>query len=230
MEQVLNFKIDMTQVSGMPEEAARLMLEMYEEVASICKKMNIELYFLKRNWGLAEGTGLALFRPEFDRLLTQLPKHIDANRYFLQHQESDVFWTGPQARLRLHGSLMEDPLHADLAVHQGIYINIYPIDAFPKQALAQQNLLNQYRKAQADFCHTDMTDQANSAKYLKRRNKLIRATKSKRNEWFIIYPMVAESVINCIINGNELILTGDAVIPTPGNYDDWLFDIAEDIQ
>lgn len=227
---MIDFEIDMKNVSGMPREIALVILEMYESVAAICANLDIPLYFIKRNWGdLGEGNSLAMFRPDYERFLKEADSLLDSKRYFLQDYRTDEFWTGPQARLRLHGSLMEDPVHADLAVHQGIYINIYPIDQFPKSPLAQSNLLKQYSKIQSELCATGMTDSQNWAKRIQKRGKIIKAQHAKNWEWFIIYPMVADLVNHCIININDLISKGSVSFPTPGDYDDWLFDLAEDL-
>lgn len=231
MEDKLAFKIDKEVNPTMPAIVPVLMREMYERVQEISRELDLKLFYVKREWGqLSEGSSVAFYRPDYDRFIKEAERLIDQDKYFLQHYQSDEFWTGPQARLRVHGTLMEDPVHADLAVHQGVYINIYPLDAFPKFGFAQQNLLKQYIKLQSELSETDMTDSQNWSKRLQKRNKLMTATKWKPSEWFIIYPMVADSVKNCIINANELIFTGIVTIPTQGNYDDWLFDIADDIQ
>lgn len=222
--------VNSKQDNGMPPEVVSLIQEMYEIAISICKDLNLNVYFLNRTWGsLGEGRSLTLYRQDFERFLEEADHLLDGDRYFLQHRGSDEFWPGPQARLRLHGTLMEDPKFGDLAVHQGIYINIYALDRLAKSDFSQRNLLNAYRKIQGELLAMDLSDEKNWKRLLNKRKKVMESHVSGKQPWFIVYPMLPEDISNCIISPEELNSDGELSLSIIADYTEWLFDIADDI-
>lgn len=221
---------DPSRAAGMPDAVMDVILELYQEIFRIAKDLGLDLYYLSRQWGeLGEGSSMALSRAHFDSLILEADRTLDPKRYFLQHEGSDAFWPGPQARLRRHGSVMEDPVHQDLAVHQGIYINIYPLDVFPKWTLAQHNLLSSYRSIQTAIMDNELDDESNWKRNLEKRKKLIRSGDLEDVSWFIVYPMVAGDVNHCIIGKNDLLDVSLLTYPAEADYREWFFDVPEDI-
>ncbi len=216
--------------SGMPGRVMSLIEELFDTCIGLCEKLGMPHYYLNRNWGeLGEGCSLALYRKDFNRFIELAGEKLPTDRYFLQHAGSDEFWPGPQARLRIHGTLMEDPVFGDLAVHQGIYINIYPLDGLAGPNFLQQRQMNLFKKIQSEILSCDYDDEKTWKRLLDKRKKFMESHPAVSGKWMIVYPMLPDDISNCIISSDELMTTDDLSINLNTSYSGWVFDIADDI-
>lgn len=119
-------------------EHQAILAGMLEDFDAVCKKNNI-------NYMLFSGTALgavrhhgfipwdddvdvAMTRDEYERFFKLCTKDFDNKKYFIQ-QEFTSHWPMPFSKLRLNNSACIEKYHPkDREMHQGIYIDIFPID------------------------------------------------------------------------------------------------------
>lgn len=217
-------------ITKLPSLVADLIEELYALCIEIARGQDIPIYYINRSWGtLGEGQSLASLRGDYERFLQVLEETLDSRRYFLQTETTDSLWPGPQARIRVHGTLMEDPVFQDLAVHQGIYINIYPIDGLAARQMTQSRQLKRYEELQQALHELSIDEADTWSRIMTKRQKLMTAFDPKKSSWLIIYPMEAGSVRDCILSPDELQAVGLQAVCRPTDYSEWTFDIPEDI-
>lgn len=223
------FEIQVAERTGVPHRAAELIVEIAERCLSICKDGALTPFYIRRSWGeLSEGGSFGLYREEYERFLELAVEALPRDRYFLQYERTEPFWPGPQCRLRIHGTLMEDPVHGELPIHQGVYLNIYALDALTNLKIMQQSQLQQYRKLQAEILSQENASEGRREQLLDRRMKFM-TSKERQANWLIVYPMDPLDVGNTIISADELETEAVVQLPPAGDYSNWLFDIANDI-
>lgn len=80
---------------------------------------------------------LAMPRDAFDHFVRVAPHEIDG-RYFVQHHSTDANFPLPMAKLRRNDSQFAEEAVARVSMHQGIFIDIFPIDRKPSSAMGQR--------------------------------------------------------------------------------------------
>lgn len=71
---------------------------------------------------------IVMLREDYDRFLCEADKYLDRETFFLQKEFSE-HWPMFFSKLRLNGTACIEKYHPkDNAVHQGIYIDIFPCD------------------------------------------------------------------------------------------------------
>ena len=71
---------------------------------------------------------IVMLREDYDRFLCEADKYLDRENFFLQKEFSE-HWPMFFTKLRLNGTACIEKYHPkDNAVHQGIYIDIFPCD------------------------------------------------------------------------------------------------------
>ena len=92
--------------------------------------------------------GVALWRPDYNRLLPELMQKRDAWHLYLQIPEIDIETPFPYARLCLNGSLCQFNETRPLAMHQGLFLNIYAIDPLSSGVITRKVQFNKYQLVQ----------------------------------------------------------------------------------
>ncbi len=71
---------------------------------------------------------IMMFREDYDRFLSEAEKHLDSETFFLQKEFSE-HWPMFFSKLRLNDTACIEKYHPkDPAIHQGIYMDIFPCD------------------------------------------------------------------------------------------------------
>ena len=114
------------------------LLHILREFDRICKKHNISyMLFAGSTIGAARHKGfipwdddvdVAMLRSEYERFLEIAPSELDDNIYYLQ-KEFSAHWPMFFSKLRMNNTAcIERYIPKDPKVHQGIYIDIFPVD------------------------------------------------------------------------------------------------------
>ena len=115
-----------------------VLVELLTEFDRICKKHNIQyVLFAGTALGAVRHQGfipwdddldVAMLRPEYERFLQVAPKELNTEAFYLQAEFSDC-WPMFFSKLRKNGTAcMERFIPKDARMHQGIYMDIFPVD------------------------------------------------------------------------------------------------------
>ncbi|MGI6545380.1 MAG: hypothetical protein ACOX2M_02940 [Fastidiosipilaceae bacterium] len=124
--------------------------EMLGVLETVCAKNELPyLYADLRGSSAGDEFGLALWRPDFERLLAVLTDEIDRFLYYVQIPWIEQDLPFPHARICLNGSRFEFLETEPLQMHQGLYVNIYAIDAVSSGKITRKVQYNKYQTAQS---------------------------------------------------------------------------------
>lgn len=117
-----------------------VLLDLMKKFDSICKKYKIEysigfgtMLGAIRHQGFIpwdDDVDILITRKEYEKL-TKVPAEEYDNKYFFQTIETDKNYPYNTARLRLNGTAMIYEKWINSGFHQGIYIDIIPLDNVP---------------------------------------------------------------------------------------------------
>lgn len=118
------------------------------EFDRVCKKLNIPyLLFAGTMLGAVRHQGfipwdddldVIMFRKDYERLLKEAPTVLNRERFFLQ-KEFSAHWPLFFSKLRLNGTTCLEKYHPkDPACHQGVYMDIFPLDNAASGALGRK--------------------------------------------------------------------------------------------
>lgn len=131
-------------------ELQRTEFEILKEFDAVCRKLELP-YFLVCGSALGavkyggfipwdDDVDVAMYRQDYLRFMNEapalLPKHL-----FLQNYRSDPAFPHIFGKLRNSGTAYIETAVAELPIHHGIYIDIFPLDGFPKGRLRQKWLI-----------------------------------------------------------------------------------------
>ena len=130
------------------QEHQQALLCLLEEFDRVCKTLHIP-YFLFAGTLLGavrhkdfipwdDDLDVIMLRQDYTRFLEEAPKVLDGERFFLQKEYSEHF---PMffSKLRLNGTTCLEKYHPkDPAVHQGVYMDIFPCDNACGNALGRR--------------------------------------------------------------------------------------------
>ena len=139
------------------EELTQLHTELYDilqETIRICKKHDIP-YFLIGGTAIGalydrailpwdDDIDIGMTRPHYNRFLEIAPQEL-GEEYFLSWIGSDPRTPYYYAKVKKHHTLFVEPLFADVPMHQGIFIDVFPFDRIPDNRFLQRcqyNLVN----------------------------------------------------------------------------------------
>ncbi len=128
-------------------EHQKVLLQLLGEFDRICRKHNIKfVLFAGSAIGAARHKGfipwdddidVAMLRSDYERFMQAAPKELDEKIYFLQ-REFSAHWPMFFSKLRLNNTAcIERYVPKDPKVHQGVYIDIFPIDNLADNRLMQ---------------------------------------------------------------------------------------------
>lgn len=125
------------------EELNRLQkceLEALIEFDRICKKHHIPytlyggtlLGAVRHNGFIPwdDDIDVAVLRSDYDKLEEIFTQEMSA-RFFFQNHNTDKDWYRLYAKIRVNDTLYIECAHASRSIHQGIYIDIFPLDNIP---------------------------------------------------------------------------------------------------
>jgi len=127
-------------------EVQLIQLNMLLKVDEICKQNDIRYYLLDgsalgavRHRGFIpwdDDIDIGMFRKDYNQFLDIAGKSLD-NRYFLQTNRTDPYYYGPYAKLRANNTTYIEKGSKSLGakMHQGIFIDIFPLDNVPDNEL-----------------------------------------------------------------------------------------------
>ncbi len=119
--------------------------ELLKLFTDICEKIDVKYYLV---CGSALGAvkyggfipwdddvDVALFRDDYQRFLEEAPKLLPSN-IFLQTYLTDSIYPNIYAKLRNSDTAYIESSSADLNINHGVYIDIFPLDGYPKNKLS----------------------------------------------------------------------------------------------
>lgn len=125
---------------------ARELLKCFVE---ICEKLDLRYYLV---CGTALGAvkyegfipwdddvDVGLPRPDYERFLREAPAYLPEH-YFLQNYRTDPMFPQPYSKLRDSNTTFIETNKAHLPINHGIYIDIFPLDGYPKTPMEQKKL------------------------------------------------------------------------------------------
>lgn len=112
-----------------------------QEIANICEENNIKYYLCGgsllgaiRHGGFIpwdDDLDITMYRSELNKL-TKIIKEKYSDKFFIQDFESDKNYTRYITKIRLNGTLQAEKGFEEDGIHQGIYIDIFPLDHVTK--------------------------------------------------------------------------------------------------
>lgn len=150
-----------TQFTGLPGTSAcdmetekkltahqALLLEMLKDFDAVCRKHKIRYQlFAGTALGAARHQGfipwdddvdVILTRAEYERFFREAAGDFDPERYYVQ-QEHGPHWPMQFSKLRRNHTACIEKYHPkDMAIHQGVYLDIFPCDRLSEKPLMQR--------------------------------------------------------------------------------------------
>lgn len=119
-------------------EHQTILAGMLEDFDAVCKKNNIKYMLFSgtalgavRHHGFIpwdDDVDIIMTRAEYEHFFESAAKDFDAEKYYVQ-KEFTEHWPMPFSKLRLNNSACIEKYHPkDREMHQGIYIDIFPLD------------------------------------------------------------------------------------------------------
>ena len=133
------------QISAEMKQAWAVQLDLLQELMRVCDAHNIQMFVAEgtllgtiRHQGFIpwdDDIDVVLMRPEYDRLMAVADDFCEP--FFLQHVMTDEGYRNRHAQLRMSGTLALAPGEkAGRRFHQGIFIDIFVLDAVPNSPRA----------------------------------------------------------------------------------------------
>ena len=120
------------------EQLHNLELLLASEVLKICEKYNLKIVMLAGTFlGAIRHNGFipwdddmdfGMPREDFERFKELCVSDLDREKYFLQTDQTDLNYPFNFVKLRLNNTHVSEEFSLDANVHDGIYIDIFPID------------------------------------------------------------------------------------------------------
>lgn len=117
----------------------QLHLILADELKRICENNNIKYFMIAgtllgavRHKGFIpwdDDMDFGMLRQDYECFLKACERELDTDRFYLQTDKDDKFYTFNFAKLRLNGTRVLEDFSAKVNTNQGIYIDIFPIDS-----------------------------------------------------------------------------------------------------
>lgn len=124
-------------------------LDLFRCFAETCEKLNVS-YFLvcgsalgaMRHEGFIpwdDDFDVGMYREDYNKFMEQAPSLLP-DGIFLQNYKTDPQFPYVFAKLRNSNTTFVQTLLSDLDINHGVYIDIFPLDGYPEDPAAQQEL------------------------------------------------------------------------------------------
>ncbi len=123
-------------------------LEMLYEVDRICRKRKIRYNIVAgtllgavRHGGFIpwdDDADVGLLRPEYERFKKACKKDLDTERFVFQDISSTEGYRWGYGKLRRKNTLFLRNYQEDMKYHQGIFLDIFPLDSVPSGKIAEK--------------------------------------------------------------------------------------------
>lgn len=120
-------------------ELQEKILEIYKEFFRICSLLNLRFFAaggtllgaVRHNGFIPWDDDIDLYMPrkDYEVFIKEAPK-IAGNRFFVQTHGTDNNWWFPFTKLRLNNTTAIEPAFVKAKFHQGVWIDIFPLDNF----------------------------------------------------------------------------------------------------
>ena len=117
-------------------------LELLEEADRICRKCGIHYNIIAgtllgavRHGGFIpwdDDADIALLRPEYERFREAVRNELDTERFLFQDIEETPGYRWGYGKLRLKDSLFLREYQEDMPYHQGVFLDVFPLDPVPE--------------------------------------------------------------------------------------------------
>lgn len=127
----------------------RVELDMLAKTVDICNKLGIRYYLV---CGTALGAvkyggfipwdddvDIGIFREDYNRFLREAPKLLP-KELFLQTNDTDPGYTNIFAKIRNNNTTYIEKSVKNIKMHHGVYIDVFPLDGYPKDVKQQKKL------------------------------------------------------------------------------------------
>jgi len=121
-------------------EVWNIELELLERFLAVCEKYHLQYFLIGgsmigavRHKGIIpwdDDIDVALFRDDYNKLISVAKEEFQGDVFF-QTPYTDTLFRG-HAQLRKNGTTAVLKSHLDYSYHQGIFIDIFPFDEYPK--------------------------------------------------------------------------------------------------
>ena len=118
-----------------------LHLILADEVKRICEKFHLRFFMIAgtmlgavRHKGFIpwdDDMDFGMPRDDYDRFISLCETELDKEKFYLQTDEKEKFYPFNFAKLRPNNTKVEEEFSHNAQVHQGIYIDIFPVDVVP---------------------------------------------------------------------------------------------------
>ncbi len=122
-----------------------LHLMMADEIKRICEMNNIKYFMIYgtllgaiRHQGFIpwdDDFDFGMTRYDYERFIIICEKELDHSIFYLQTDRKDKYYPFTFAKLRLNGTAVKEEFSDNIDIHQGIYIDIFPIDVVPNNPI-----------------------------------------------------------------------------------------------
>lgn len=135
----------------------KIEFDMLKEVIRICEELNLRYYLVCGSaLGAAKYSGfipwdddmdVGIFREDYEIFL-QKAQEMLPNHLFLQNYHTDIAFPHVFSKIRNSNTTFIEKSVADLPINHGIYIDIFPLDGYPKDGKYQLKLERKKRSLQ----------------------------------------------------------------------------------
>ena len=126
------------------KELQEMMLNMLVDIDLMCRKHGICYYLTAgtllgavRHQGFIpwdDDADIMMPRKDYDRFLAIAEKELDS-RYFVQYHKTEPYYRHTFAKIRRNGTACIIQNHRHIPMHQGIFIDIFPLENAPSSKL-----------------------------------------------------------------------------------------------
>lgn len=126
-------------------ELKKTEFEILREVDSVCKQLHIRYYLVCGSaLGAVKYKGfipwdddidIGLLRPDYERFIREAQNYLQ-NHFFLQNYHTDPAFPHVFSKVRDSRTTFIEKSSAELPINHGVYIDVFPLDGYPKSRIA----------------------------------------------------------------------------------------------
>lgn len=123
------------------KELQGVLLEMLKVIDGLCARHGLRYYLhggtllgAVRHGGFIpwdDDADISMPRPDYEKFLAIAKRELAAD-YFVQDYRTEKYGRFVFAKLRKNGTVCKNEHHAHIKMHQGIFIDIFPLDELPR--------------------------------------------------------------------------------------------------